>query len=63
MPANTGQIGPDNAWLATLVEDILEPDLPVIDPHHHLWIRNGYTYLLPELAEDLNSGHRIVATV
>ena len=63
MPANTGQIGPDNAWLATLAEDILEPDLPVIDPHHHLWIRNGYTYLLPELAEDLNSGHRIVATV
>jgi hypothetical protein len=56
-------MGPDNAWLATLAEDILEPDLPVIDPHHHLWIRNGYTYLLPELAEDLNSGHRIVATV
>ena len=63
MAANTGQSAPDNDWLDTLQEEALEPELPIIDPHHHLWLRNGYTYLMPELAADLNSGHNIVATV
>lgn len=63
MAANTGQVAPDDAWLGRLVEETLEPDLPIVDPHHHLWLRNGYSYLLPELAEDLASGHRVVATV
>ena len=63
MAANTGQFAPDDRWLDTLHEEVLEPELPIIDPHHHLWLRNGYTYLLPELAADVNSGHNIVATV
>ena len=63
MPANTGHSAPDDGWLATLREEVLEPELPIIDPHHHLWLRNGYTYLMPELAEDLDCGHNIVATV
>lgn len=63
MAANTGQKGPDDNWLATLQEEVLEPALPIIDPHHHLWVRSGYTYLMPELAADLESGHNIVATV
>ena len=53
----------DESWLARHVEDIIEPDLPIIDPHHHLWVRDGNTYLLPELLADLNSGHNIRATV
>ena len=28
-----------NDWLARRKEPILEPDLPIIDPHHHLWDR------------------------
>ncbi len=63
MAANTGQSSPDDAWLATLDEEVLDPELPIIDPHHHLWVRNGYTYLMPELASDLASGHNVVATV
>ncbi len=63
MAANTGQVGPDDDWLAKVEEPILEPDLPIVDPHHHLWLRAGYTYLMPELAADLGSGHNIVATV
>ena len=63
MAANTGQRGPDNQWLAKLEEDILEPELPIVDPHQHLWLRNDYTYLMPQLAVDLASGHNIVATV
>lgn len=63
MAANTGQSPPDDRWLDLLQEEVIEPELPVIDPHHHLWLRNGYTYLLPEFALDLASGHNVVATV
>lgn len=63
MAANTGQVGPDDEWLAKLEEEILEPDIAIVDPHHHLWLRGGYTYLMPELAADMNSGHNIAATV
>src|SRR5882757_1751191 len=51
------------AWLDRRKEPILEPDLPIIDPHHHLWDRPGWRYLLDELLADTNSGHNIVATV
>lgn len=50
-------------WLDRRHEEILEPDLPIVDPHHHLWDRPGWRYLLDELLADLTSGHRIVATV
>ncbi len=53
----------DHDWLNKHVEPILEPDLPIVDPHHHLWTRDGNIYLLPELLADLASGHNIVATV
>jgi len=64
-PGRFGQSSkPDDAWLAKQEkETILEPELPIIDTHHHLWDRGGWTYLLPELLADLNSGHNIVATV
>jgi predicted TIM-barrel fold metal-dependent hydrolase len=42
---------------------VLEPDLPIVDPHHHLWMRDGNVYLLPELLSDISSGHNVVATV
>ena len=37
--------------------------MPIIDPHHHLWDRPGWRYLLDELLADTNSGHNIIATV
>jgi len=61
--ANMGHTPPDDSWLHQVQEEILEPDLPIIDPHHHLWMRNGYRYLIPELAEDLTSGHNVISTV
>ena len=54
---------PNPAWLARLTEDILEPNLPIIDPHHHLWDRSGSRYYLDELLADTGSGHNVVATV
>ncbi len=50
-------------WLAVTQEPALEPDRPIIDPHHHLWDRPGNRYLFHDLMEDLNSGHNIRATV
>ena len=54
---------PRPAWLALHTEEIIEPALPIIDPHHHLWARDGQDYFLDELLADLGSGHNIVATV
>ena len=51
------------AWLAQVQEPILEPELPIIDAHHHLWDRPGQRYLLPEYLADTGSGHRILASV
>jgi L-fuconolactonase len=64
-PGRFGHSGkPDDAWLAKQEkEPILEPDLPIIDTHHHLWDRGGWTYLLPELLADLDTGHNIIGTV
>ena len=65
-----------------MTEAILEPELPIVDPHHHLWdlrpllpafpeprhkfletiARSAY-YTFDELLADLQTGHRVVATV
>jgi predicted TIM-barrel fold metal-dependent hydrolase len=64
-PTQFGRIHPpDEAWLATRPpEPVIEPDLPIIDTHHHLWDRNGHRYLLPEFLDDVRTGHTVVATV
>src|SRR3954470_20994397 len=50
-------------WLRQVEEPILEPDLPIVDPHHHLWERGGDSYLLPQLLADTGSGHDIRGTI
>jgi predicted TIM-barrel fold metal-dependent hydrolase len=50
-------------WLARRTEEILAPDLPIVDPHHHLWVRPNYSYLFPDLLADIGSGHKIHATM
>jgi len=55
------------AWLAQVVEETREPDLPICDPHHHLWDHPGSRYLLDELLQDCaptdDPGHNIRSTV
>jgi L-fuconolactonase len=53
------------AWLAKRpTEAALESDLPIIDPHHHLWdTAHRGQYFLPDLLSDIGGGHNIVATV
>tara|TARA_Y100001970_G_scaffold268144_1_gene359006 strand:- start:2666 stop:3691 length:1026 start_codon:yes stop_codon:yes gene_type:complete len=53
-------------WIATVVEDVLEPEIPILDPHHHLWLDEGHTgwpYTLEDFHKDTGSGHNIVGTV
>lgn len=57
------QIAVREAWLDRVREEILEPALPIVDPHHHLWDRPGERYLLDDLLRDTGSGHDIRATV
>lgn len=53
-------------WLAQHHEEILEPDLPICDPHHHLWDTPQdptRRYLFDELMTDIGSGHNVRSTV
>ena len=51
-------------WLALHREDAIDPAMPIIDPHHHLWDRGGARYLLHDIKNDIDAaGHDIRATV
>ena len=54
-------------WLKRRAEIALDPELPIIDPHHHLWDRPRAPYTLVDLADDIGEveqgGHNVVATV
>lgn len=57
----------NQAWLEQVQEEALEPDLPICDPHHHLWEwRETATqnhYALDEILDDVSGGHNIISTV
>ena len=50
-------------WLAQVQEPIIDPDRPIVDPHHHLWRRPGRDYLVEDLWLDTGSGHNVEKTV
>lgn len=51
-------------WLQQVQEDIIDPQRPIIDPHHHLWRKRfNRDYLLDDLWADTDSGHNIQQTV
>lgn len=54
---------PAPLWLEQVREDVLDPALPIIDPHHHLWEQHEAPYLLDEMAVDVADGHSVAATV
>ncbi|WP_326686174.1 amidohydrolase family protein [Streptomyces sp. NBC_01795] len=63
-PSEYGAIyQPDDAWLAlTAPEVVQEPELVIVDAHHHLWER-PYPYRPQDFTADLASSHRVAATV
>lgn len=58
-----------------MYEDVIDPELEICDPHHHLWDlpEDGGSpllaslpsrrYLLPELLADIGGGHNVTRTV
>ena len=55
---------PDEDWLARAEpEAAIDPDLPIVDAHHHLGERPGARYLIPDLLRDIRGGDNIIATV
>jgi L-fuconolactonase len=67
---------PIDHWLSRETpEAVLEPELPIVDAHHHLWDIRTFTtepyasfeqkvYLCEEIVEDIrSSGHNVVQTV
>ena len=56
-------MNPDPAWVAKHSEPALEPELPIVDTHHHLWDMPGFRYMLDDFLADTGTGHNIVATV
>ena len=66
---------PRPEWLAKApAETIIDPDLPIIDTHHHHWHRTApatgqswevpaFRYLLEDFLEDCATGHNIIGSV
>ena len=51
-------------WFAQVQEEVIEPELPIVDPHHHLWpVGGALPYGLSELHKDASDGHNIQKTV
>ena len=64
-PSSAGTWHANTSWLEQVVEEVIDPDRPIVDPHHHLWRErpNFAGYLLEDLWGDTGSGHRVVQTV
>ncbi len=52
----------NNNWLNLIIEEAIEPELEICDPHHHLWDYPSNTYMTNDLLADLKSGHNIKST-
>lgn len=44
-------------------EDIVLPQLAVIDSHMHLWDRIGFDYFAPEFLADVADGHNVQSSI
>src|ERR1700730_4209918 len=54
---------PKREWLDKTREEIIDPDLPIIDAHHHIWDQSGNRYQLDDFIEDIAPGHNVIASV
>jgi len=50
-------------WLTLTTEEAIEPEIPICDPHHHLWDYPESRYLVDEFMADATGGHRVDSTV
>lgn len=51
-------------WYAQISEDVVDPGVEIVDPHHHLWPAGSmFDYAGSDLAADTTCGHKVVATM
>ncbi len=52
-------------WFNLTIEEPLSPDVPICDPHHHLWDdqKKRGRYLISDYLKDVGSGHNVLKTV
>lgn len=51
------------AWQGPFTEEVIEPELAIIDAHHHLQEDSKGRYLFEESVADMATGHNFIATV
>ncbi len=50
-------------WQNAGRERPLMPDMPIVDPHHHLWPGWRNAYEAADFLEELRGGHRVISTI
>jgi predicted TIM-barrel fold metal-dependent hydrolase len=50
-------------WQGPFTEEVLDPELPIVDAHHHLQEDKNGRYLLHETVADMATGHNFISTV
>ena len=50
-------------WIGQVVEDVIDPEREIVDPHHHLWNRGGSVYETDAWMAETGSGHNVVQSV
>jgi predicted TIM-barrel fold metal-dependent hydrolase len=49
-------------WLATTPEEPLDPELEIVDPHHHFWVNEWGAYGVSDYLDDI-AGNNVVASM
>lgn len=44
-------------------EEIIDPEIAICDPHHHLWYESDARYHLNDFLKDVTSGHNVVKSI
>jgi hypothetical protein len=63
MNASANYLRVRDEWLLAHREPILEPEVPIVDAHHHFYDRPGWRYLEEDYRADAGSGHAVRASV
>jgi len=50
-------------WLALTREEIIAPEQPIFDAHHHLWDRPEGRYVTTDLMDDIGKGQNVCASL
>ncbi|HVZ45778.1 MAG TPA: amidohydrolase family protein [Ramlibacter sp.] len=50
-------------WLASYTETAIDPDVAIVDSHHHVWDIPEWRYMFEDVLADMRAGHRVIASV